>query len=40
MHRLIRDKAGHKLIAKAIKYVDYKEYDLERLEAERKSKSR
>ena len=40
MHRLIRDVAGHKLIANAMKYVDHRSYDLERLEAERRSASR
>ena len=40
MHRLIRDVAGHKLIANAMKYVDHKSYDLERLEAERRSANR
>jgi hypothetical protein len=37
MHSLIKEKAGHKLLANAMKYVDYNEYDLERLEAQRKS---
>ena len=40
MHRLIRDVAGHKLIADAMKYVDYSSPELERLEAERRSASR
>ena len=40
MHRLIRDVAGHKLIADAMKYVDHRSYDLERLEAERRSSNR
>ena len=40
MHRLIRDKAGHKLIAGAMKYVDYGSHELERLEAERRSASK
>ena len=40
MHRLIRDKAGHKLIADAMKYVDYGSHELERLEAERRSASK
>lgn len=37
MHRLIRDKAGHRLIADAMNYVDYSSPELERLEAERRS---
>lgn len=37
MHRLIRDKAGHRLIADAMKFVDYSEPGLERLEAEKRS---
>ena len=40
MHRLIRDVAGHKLIADAMKYVDYGSHELERLEAERRSANR
>ena len=40
MHRLIRDVAGHKLIADAMTYVDYGSHELERLEAERRSASK
>ena len=40
MHTLIRDKAGHKLIADSMKYVDYETYELERLEAERRNSNR
>jgi thymidylate synthase ThyX len=40
MHRLIRDKAGHSLIADAMQYVDYNDYGLERLESERKAAAR
>ncbi len=35
MARLIRVRAGHELISDAMKFVDYSETDLERLEAER-----
>jgi thymidylate synthase ThyX len=35
MARLIRENAGHRRIADAMKYVDFSETDLERLEAER-----
>jgi len=35
MARLIRDEAGHRAIAGAMRYVDYSDTDLERLEAER-----
>ncbi|HMS25171.1 MAG TPA: FAD-dependent thymidylate synthase [Acidimicrobiia bacterium] len=35
MHTLIRDVAGHKALAQAMKYVDYEVYELERLKAER-----
>jgi thymidylate synthase ThyX len=35
MARLIREHAGHTAIADAMKYVDFSETDLERLEAER-----
>ncbi len=37
MHRLIRTQAGHALIADAMSYVDYADYDLARLESERRS---
>ena len=37
MHRLIRDQAGHTAIADAMRYVDYANYDLARLEGERRS---
>lgn len=37
MHRLIRDKAGHTAIADAMHYVDYADYDLARLESERRA---
>jgi len=35
MHRLIREEAGHSLVASAMSYVDFTDVDLERLEAER-----
>lgn len=40
MHRLIGEKAGHRVIADAMRYVDHNQYGLERLEAERKSEQR
>jgi len=40
MHRQIRDIAGHHLIADAMRYVDYSEPDLERLESERRAEQR
>lgn len=40
MHRLIRDQAGHELIADAMIYVDYNDYELGRLESERRSEAR
>jgi thymidylate synthase ThyX len=41
MHRLIKEKAGHRLIADAMQFVDNtQQYDLERLEAERRSEQR
>ncbi len=40
MHRQIRDVAGHRLIADAMKYVDYSNTDLERLESERRAEKR
>jgi thymidylate synthase ThyX len=35
MHKLIADQAGHALIARAMKYADHSEVELERLKAER-----
>ena len=32
MHQAIREVAGHRLVADAMKYVDYSDIDLERLE--------
>jgi hypothetical protein len=40
MHRLIRDQAGHTLIADAMKYVDHEAYDLARLDSERRASAR
>jgi thymidylate synthase ThyX len=40
MHKLIRDKAGHKALADAMSYVDHGSYDLERLEAERRAEQK
>ncbi|MCH7845118.1 MAG: FAD-dependent thymidylate synthase, partial [Acidobacteria bacterium] len=37
MHRLIRDVAGHGLIADGMSFVDHNDYDLARLESERRS---
>jgi thymidylate synthase ThyX len=37
MHDLIRDKAGHRLLAAAMRYVDHADYDLARLETERRA---
>jgi hypothetical protein len=37
MHDLIDKTAGHRMIAAAMKYVDYSDVDLERLEAERRA---
>jgi hypothetical protein len=35
MHTLIRDQAGHRVIADAMSYADHSEVELERLKAER-----
>jgi thymidylate synthase ThyX len=35
MHRLIAEKAGHRVLADAMKFVDHSEVELERLKAER-----
>jgi len=40
MHRLIAGRAGHRLIAEAMCYVDHGNYDLERLGAERRAEAR
>lgn len=40
MHRLIREQAGHHLIADAMRHVDYRDYDLARLESERRAEAR
>jgi thymidylate synthase ThyX len=40
MHRLIAEQAGHRAIADAMMYVDHREYDLERLDAERAAEAR
>lgn len=37
MHTQIRDTAGHRLIAGAMKFVDHNDYDLARLEGERRA---
>jgi len=37
MHRLIRDEAGHHLIADAMEFVDHESYGLGRLDSERRS---
>ncbi len=37
MHRLIADQAGHKQLAAAMSYVDHEDYDLARLESERRA---
>lgn len=40
MHRQIREVAGHRHIADAMKFVDYSDPDLERLESERRAEKR
>lgn len=41
MHTLIAERAGHRLVAEAMKYVDHSaETDLERLESERRAEAR
>ena len=40
MHTLIREQAGHRVLADAMSYVDHGSYDLERLEAERGAERR
>ena len=40
MHDLIERTAGHRAIAAAMRYVDYSDVDLERLEAERRAEAK
>jgi hypothetical protein len=40
MHRLIAERAGHRAIAAAMRFVDHGESDLERLDAERAAEAR
>ena len=40
MHRLIGERAGHRLLAEAMSHVDYGEPELERLESERRAETR
>ncbi len=40
MHKAIREVAGHRLIADSMKYVDYTDVDLERLEGERRAQKK
>ncbi len=40
MHRLIGEQAGHRAIADAMSYVDHNDYDLARLEGERRAAAR
>ncbi|HTT86584.1 MAG TPA: FAD-dependent thymidylate synthase [Acidimicrobiales bacterium] len=40
MHRLIAERAGHRLIAEAMTFVDHEAHELERIEAERRAEAR
>jgi thymidylate synthase ThyX len=40
MHELIRDQAGHRAIADAMRFVDHSGVELERLDAERRTDAR
>ena len=40
MHRLIEERAGHRAIAEAMRYVDHGQVELERLEAEKAAEKR
>jgi hypothetical protein len=37
MHRLIRDQAGHEVVADAMRFVDHRDYGLGRLTTERRA---
>lgn len=40
MHRQIAERAGHKLVAEVMKFVDHEDYDLGRLDGERRKEQR
>ena len=40
MHTLIGEQAGHHAVAEMMSYVDHEDYDLERLESERRSEAK
>ena len=40
MHRLIAEQAGHRAIAETMRFVDHRESELERLDAERRAEAR
>lgn len=40
MHRLIRDQAGHRLLADAMSFVDHTDHSLARLQSERRAEER
>ncbi|MDQ1468209.1 MAG: hypothetical protein QOH10_2624 [Actinomycetota bacterium] len=40
MHRLIAEQAGHRAIARAMRHVDHRTYELERLDAERAAEAK
>jgi thymidylate synthase ThyX len=40
MHTQIREVAGHRLVADALKYVDHNQYELDRLSSERRAEQR
>ncbi len=40
MHRLIGEQAGHHIVADAIRFVDFSDTDLERLDAERRAEQK
>jgi hypothetical protein len=40
MHALIAERAGHRLIADAMKFADHSDVELERLKAERAAEKR
>ncbi len=40
MHRLIAERAGHRVLAEAMSHVDHSTYELERLDAERAAEQR
>ena len=40
MHKLIKEKAGHRVIADLMNFIDHNDYDLARLESSRSTEKK